>query len=173
MVENPRVSPDNNRRKQNKNKWFIKKHHKNLELKENRNERKKSICICAMCMSDKWEIPEPSKWLSTVIKTGEIISTQAGRVEIMSGRLTKSGFPMMPDFNQRCPRTVVKIKLPPIDKGGWPPTFGGMYHKWEVATPFIRQKIETSFKQYLGGGRRAPRTYTVLKREDGHRDSMI
>eukprot|EP00978_Attheya_sp_CCMP212_P014292 scaffold36349_cov53-Attheya_sp.AAC.3 len=30
-VKSPRVSPDNNRRKQNKNKWFIKDHHENLE----------------------------------------------------------------------------------------------------------------------------------------------
>jgi hypothetical protein len=31
-VENPRVSFDNNRRKQNKNKWYTKEHHKNLSF---------------------------------------------------------------------------------------------------------------------------------------------
>eukprot|EP00978_Attheya_sp_CCMP212_P014293 scaffold36349_cov53-Attheya_sp.AAC.4 len=31
-------------------------------------------------MSDKWEILEPTKWSRAVAKTGEIISTEAGRV---------------------------------------------------------------------------------------------
>eukprot|EP00978_Attheya_sp_CCMP212_P021075 scaffold61175_cov38-Attheya_sp.AAC.2 len=80
IVENPRASSDNNRRRQNKNKWFTKEHHENLESKEeNWKEHKKAIYICDMCMSDKWEILEPTKWSRTVIKT-EILSTQSDRV---------------------------------------------------------------------------------------------
>eukprot|EP00978_Attheya_sp_CCMP212_P004798 scaffold10568_cov23-Attheya_sp.AAC.1 len=78
-VENPRVSLDNNRRKQNKNKWYTKEHHKNLEPNGKRNEHKKAIYICAMCMSDNWEIIEPTKWSRSAIKT-DILSTQSGRV---------------------------------------------------------------------------------------------
>eukprot|EP00978_Attheya_sp_CCMP212_P040936 scaffold228895_cov54-Attheya_sp.AAC.1 len=78
-VENPRVSPDNNARKQNKNKWHTKEHHENLEPNGKRNEHKKAIYIFTMCMSDNWEILEPSKWLRSAIKTVTLL-TQSGRV---------------------------------------------------------------------------------------------
>eukprot|EP00978_Attheya_sp_CCMP212_P015159 scaffold39012_cov59-Attheya_sp.AAC.5 len=42
-VENSRVRPDNNRRKQNKNKWYTKEHHENLDPNRKQNEHKKVI----------------------------------------------------------------------------------------------------------------------------------
>jgi len=78
-VKNPRVSSDNNRRKQNKNKWYTKEHHENLDPGTERKEHKKAIYICAMCMSDNWEMIEPTKWSRSAIKT-VTLSTQTGRV---------------------------------------------------------------------------------------------
>jgi hypothetical protein len=78
-VDNSRVSPNNNRRRQNKNKWYTQEHHENLDPKAERKEHKKAIYICTMCMSDNWEIIEPSKWLRSAIKT-VTLSTQTGRV---------------------------------------------------------------------------------------------
>ena len=77
-VKNPRITTDNNRRRQNKNKWFLKKTEIVTGEKENIIEMRK-IHICAMCMTDKWEILEPSKWSSAVIKT-EQLSSLSSRV---------------------------------------------------------------------------------------------
>jgi hypothetical protein len=78
-VRNPRVCSDNNRRKQCKNKWYTKEHHENLDPGTERKEHKKAIYICAVCMSDNWEIIEPTKWSRSAIKT-VTLSTQTGRV---------------------------------------------------------------------------------------------
>eukprot|EP00978_Attheya_sp_CCMP212_P016263 scaffold42459_cov59-Attheya_sp.AAC.1 len=50
-----------------------------MEPNGKRNEHKKAIYICAICMSDNWEIIEPTKWSRSAIKT-ETLSTQSGRV---------------------------------------------------------------------------------------------
>jgi hypothetical protein len=76
-VKNPRISPDNNRRRATKNKWYTKKLESDGD-KENW-EPTKAIHICAMCMSGKWDILEPNNWTSALIRT-ENLSTQASRV---------------------------------------------------------------------------------------------